>query len=416
MNEKLVRAGLATVSTAGFLLLGSCSSQPPRDDIFNNRGGYMPPPTRSTGGGVPAAPSGVSTPIQGTGLILNDAPGGPDGGIVIDEQPALVNNPPVQSYKAPPEVSTMSYTVKRGDSLWKVAKNHGVSVDDLARVNDISKSSGLKIGQKLSLPVGASYKPVTSKSSKKPSAKPGANYTVKRGDSLSVIAWRYKTSVSAIKSENGLKSNNIRIGQKLIIPGGNSPRPYKGGGSSSSLPNVSGNVYTIKKGDSLSVIAQKYGTSVKSLKAANGLKGNNIIVGKKLVIPADAKNKVGEPTQKQKDIKTKLTQKKPKKPEVEPVDTDLFEDPSVGSDPFKEEKTEEGSIAESVISENELDTSANPLANMKLMDVLVVESDTLESLSSDFNTTQELILKANENIKGNEDLKPGMVIKVPKAQ
>jgi LysM repeat protein len=50
------------------------------------------------------------------------------------------------------------------------------------------------------------------------------------------------------------------------------------------------------------------------------------------------------------------------------------------------------------------------------MDVLVVESDTLDSLSNDFNTTKELILKANQSVKSNGDLKPGMVIKVPRAQ
>ena len=239
---------------------------------------------------------------------------------------------------------------------------------------------------------------------------------MKKGDSLSVIAWRYKTSVSAIKSKNGLKSNNIRIGQKLVIPGGNSPRPFKGGSSSSSSPSVSGNVYTIKKGDSLSVIAQRFGTSVKSLKAANGLKSNNIIVGKKLVIPADAKNKVGQPTQKQEKVKKSVTVKKPKKPVEPPVETDIVEVPAVTPDTGSSSDSDAGSTVDDVIGDAKTDTPANPLANMKLMDVLVVESDTLESLSSDFNTTQELILKANDNIKGNEDLKPGMVIKVPKPQ
>ena len=48
------------------------------------------------------------------------------------------------------------------------------------------------------------------------------------------------------------------------------------------------------------------------------------------------------------------------------------------------------------------------------MDVLVVESDTLETLAKDFMTTVELIKEANPGVAGNEDLKPGMVLKVPR--
>ncbi|MCM8537092.1 MAG: LysM peptidoglycan-binding domain-containing protein [Lentisphaeraceae bacterium] len=414
MKDRLVRTGLVTVSTAGFLLFGSCSTfkpKAPRDDIFNNRGGHMPPPTSVQGGYVPSGPT-VVAPVQGSSVILN-APSGPGRDIIIDDQ-GPINNPPVTTYKAP-EVSNLTYTVKRNDSLWKVAHNHGVTVDELARANNMPKTSGLKIGQKLSLPIGAKYNPVASKPSKSSSNKTSGSYTVKKGDSLSVIAWRYKTSVSAIKSANGLKSNNIRIGQKLTIPGGNSPRSG-GSSSSSSYAPVSGNVYTVKKGDSLSVIAQRFGTSTKSLKAANGLKNNNIIVGKKLVIPADAKNKVGQPTAKQDKIKKTLTEKKPKPKKVEEpkFEPEVKEEPKEFTNDLPEPKKTEDPLEEP--SAPEAKSEADPLANMKLMDVLVVESDTLESLSSDFNTTKELILKANKEVKGNEDLKPGMVIKVPRAQ
>ncbi|MCM8529785.1 MAG: LysM peptidoglycan-binding domain-containing protein [Lentisphaeraceae bacterium] len=410
MKDRIVRTGLVTVSTAGFLLFGSCSTfkpKAPRDDIFNNRGGHMPPPTSVQGGYVPSAPTAVA-PVQGSSVILN-APGGPGGDIIIDDQ-GPINNPPVSTYKAP-EISTITYTVKRNDSLWKVAHNHGVSVDELARTNNMPKTSGLKIGQKLSLPAGAKYNPTVSKPSSSPSKKTSGSYTVKKGDSLSVIAWRYKTSVSAIKSANGLKSNNIRIGQKLSIPGGNSPR--SGGSTKTSYAPASGNVYTVKKGDSLSVIAQRFGTSTKSLKAANGLKNNNIIVGKKLVIPADAKNKVGQPTAKQNSIKKTLTKKKPKPKKVEEPTFEPAEKIEQPKTDLPEPKTDEP-LEEPAAPEAK--PEADPLANMKLMDVLVVESDTLESLSSDFNTTKELILKANKDVKGNEDLKPGMVIKVPRAQ
>jgi LysM repeat protein len=409
MNKKVARAGLTVVSTAGFLLFGSCNSfQPkaPRDDIFNNRGGHMPPPTRSGGTRLPASPIATE---QGNSILLNDVPNSSGSGIIIvDKSP--INVAPVESYKAP-EVSSLTYTVKRNDSLWKVANNHGVSVDELARANDMPKTSGLKIGQKLSLPNGARYNPKTSVS-KKPSnnsSSGGSKYTVKKGDSLSVIAWRYKTSIKAIKSSNGLKSDSLRIGQKLVIPGGNKPRTGKTG-SSSSLPNVSGNVYTVKKGDSLSVIAQRFGTTSKALKSANGLKNNNIIIGKKLVIPSSAERQPGEASPIQESVKTSLLIKKPKEEPkveefVEKTEPNPFEEPPVETTPDETPEPDETPVPVD-----------DPLADMTLMDVLVVESDTLDSLSNDFNTTKELILKANQSVKSNGDLKPGMVIKVPRAQ
>jgi LysM repeat protein len=415
MKENIIKSGLTAASAVGFLLLGSCTSEP-NNHIFNSRGGNMPPPTSAVGSFVPSAPvSSVGSATQGEGLILNAPPSGPGSGIIIDNS-SPINNPPVTSFVAP-NISRESYTVKSGDSLWKVANNHGVSVDDLARVNNIPKTSMLKVGQTLSLPEGANYKVSSStgsSASKSSSVKPGGQYVVQKGDSLSVIAHRNNSSVSAIKSANNLKNDTVYVGQKLTIPGGviNS----SGGSSSSNSSSATGDVYTVKKGDSLSVIASRMGTSTSALKQANGLSNDNIMVGQKLVIPSGAKNKsvADKPSGKQEDIKSKLINK-PKK--VEPKVEEPKEDKVMVEDapketpvnPFEEPETP-------VVEQPVVEAPKDPLADMKLMDVLVVESDTLESLSSDFSTTKELILKANATIKGNEDLKPGMVIKVPRGK
>lgn len=145
------------------------------------------------------------------------------------------------------------YVVKKGDSLWLIAKNYNTSVDDIKRLNNLS-SNTLSIGQKLKIPNAITSNEIT--------------YTVKKGDSLWLIANRYDTTVNAIKDKNGLTSNNLSIGQILKIP---------------STTNYI--TYTVKKGDSLWLIAKNYNTSVNDIKKLNSLSGNNLSIGQKLIIP-----------------------------------------------------------------------------------------------------------------------------------
>ena len=99
---------------------------------------------------------------------------------------------------------------------------------------------------------------------------PGS-YSVKRGDSLSEIAERFKTSLSELKTSNNLRSNTIQIGQVLIIPSTISFRVSD---------------HTIQRGETLSEIAEQYRISLLSLRAANNISGDQIIVGQVLKIPA----------------------------------------------------------------------------------------------------------------------------------
>ncbi|PIV64741.1 MAG: hypothetical protein CO162_02785 [bacterium (Candidatus Ratteibacteria) CG_4_9_14_3_um_filter_41_21] len=93
-------------------------------------------------------------------------------------------------------------------------------------------------------------------------------YQVRKGDSLSEIARRYKTSVSKIKIINNLKSDRIITGQKLLVYQGEFIKKY----------------YRIKKGDCLSKISHRYGIPVAEIKSLNNLKSDRIIVGQKLLI------------------------------------------------------------------------------------------------------------------------------------
>ena len=97
------------------------------------------------------------------------------------------------------------------------------------------------------------------------------SYVVKRGDNLSEIAVRFGASLAELKSSNGLRSDTIRIGQTLTIPG------------TGILPVIS--EHRISRGETLSEIAQRYRVSLASLRRANNISGDKIMVGQVLKIP-----------------------------------------------------------------------------------------------------------------------------------
>ena len=108
-------------------------------------------------------------------------------------------------------------------------------------------------------------------------------HTVRSGDTLGAIARRYRTSVNAIKSLNGLRSNLIRPGQVLRVPsrGGvetpaAAPEPAAKTGETVT--------HIVKNGDNLFQIAKIYRTTVEKIKAGNGLVSDILAVGQKLVI------------------------------------------------------------------------------------------------------------------------------------
>ncbi|MCH5249216.1 MAG: LysM peptidoglycan-binding domain-containing protein [Lachnospiraceae bacterium] len=111
-----------------------------------------------------------------------------------------------------------------------------------------------------------------------PSNNPGSGYveyTVRSGDSLWLIAQRYGTTVDAIKRLNGLTSDSLYIGQVLRIPT-----------SASTSPSYF--EYTVRSGDTLWILAQRYGTTVDAIKSLNGLTSNLIYIGQVLLIPDGA--------------------------------------------------------------------------------------------------------------------------------
>ena len=155
------------------------------------------------------------------------------------------------------------YIVKKGDSLWSIASKNNTTVDNIKKLNNLS-SNNLSVGQVLKL----SY------DTKNEDIKESNIYTVKKGDSLWLIANKYGTTVDELKNANNLKSNTLSIGQTLIIP--------------EKKENTNKISYVVKKGDSLWLIANKYDTTVEKIKSTNNLKSNTLSIGQVLVIPSSS--------------------------------------------------------------------------------------------------------------------------------
>lgn len=147
------------------------------------------------------------------------------------------------------------YVVKRGDTLYSIARKYNTSVDNIKSINNITTDS-LAIGQIIKLPSTSNVASDT--------------YIVKKGDSLYSIARTYNTSVDKLKEINNLTSNALAIGQVLKLP------------SSNASENV---VYTVKKGDSLYSIAREYETTVDAIKKLNNITSNTLSIGQKLLLP-----------------------------------------------------------------------------------------------------------------------------------
>ncbi len=113
----------------------------------------------------------------------------------------------------------------------------------------------------------------------------GSEYTIVSGDTLSTIARRFHLTVRAIADANpGLEPTRLRPGQKLHLPPAATAASVAAGADSAN-PATSEQMYAVKSGDTLSTIARQYGTTVRTIRAANNLRTDSIKVGQKLKIP-----------------------------------------------------------------------------------------------------------------------------------
>lgn len=143
------------------------------------------------------------------------------------------------------------YTVKAGDSLWSIAKQFNISVEDIKKSNNLS-SNLLSIGQILLLPNINNYK----------------QYTIKVGDTLYKIAQNNNTTVQELMKLNNLSSNLLSIGQIISLP----------------ADNYSYKTYKVKAGDTLYKIAKLFNTTTDKIMELNNLKDSILSIGQILKI------------------------------------------------------------------------------------------------------------------------------------
>ena len=164
-------------------------------------------------------------------------------------------------------VQKVEHRVQKGENLSSIAAKYRVLKADLQTINNITNANNIRIGQVLKIPVkGGIYANYPEK----------IIYKVKTGDQLGFIAEKYNTRASEIRKWNGMKANDSSIypGQKLTL--------FVKGQPVEDTPKK--NVYIVKSGDNLSIIAKNYNTTISKIKSWNSMKSSTIYPGQKLTI------------------------------------------------------------------------------------------------------------------------------------
>ena len=204
----------------------------------------------------------------------------------------ILNNPEEHGFTLPPLESEIEYenvTINKQIHLKTIAERLNMNINDLKDLNpELRQDITPKDAYSLKVIKGKGEILLSVLDNIPAYRPPVATYVehrVRSGETLSVIAERYKTSIKAIMDMNGLKNKNyLKVGWKLKIPAG---RGYVSSVESTSSPLISGKdtaQYIVKQGDSLWKIASRYNTTVNAIKELNGLKSLNLQVGQVLIL------------------------------------------------------------------------------------------------------------------------------------
>jgi LysM repeat protein len=180
-----------------------------------------------------------------------------------------------------------AHVVKSGETLSGIARKYKTTIAELNRLNP-NAVKGLKVGEALIIAGEAPEKQAPAKTTEADGD--AKKHTVKSGESLSRIAKKYHVQVKDLEEWNGITSKDLKAGQELIVSG------TSGSGSVKTEPkaaiqekeqpeettSLGQAVHTVVKGETLSAIAKKEGTTVAELKKLNGLKSTQVNLGQEL--------------------------------------------------------------------------------------------------------------------------------------
>ncbi|MDR1657421.1 MAG: LysM peptidoglycan-binding domain-containing protein [Deltaproteobacteria bacterium] len=220
------------------------------------------------------------------------------GGVAAAAPPAAA--PPVAS-AAPASAAVASssaiYEVKSGDTVSTIAERFSMSSAALRELNNLSNNN-IRVGQKLKVSGGAAAAAPPAAASAVAAAA-SEIYVVKSGDTVSTIAERFSMRSAALRELNNLSNDNIWVGQKLKVSGtapaamttesaASVPSPSAPASKPASQPAAPSGSYEVKRGDTISTIAERFSMSSAALRELNNLSNNNIRVGQKLKVSGAA--------------------------------------------------------------------------------------------------------------------------------
>jgi murein DD-endopeptidase MepM/ murein hydrolase activator NlpD len=214
------------------------------------------------------------------------------------DAPANADEPSSSGSEAtePPPNASDTYTIQPGDTLFRIAQRFGLTTHALAAANNIANTNLIYPGQVLAIPTGTPAPQPTAPqpSAPQPQSPPATGtYTVRAGDTLSVIARNFGVDLAVLAAANQIANPSfIRVGQVLTIPGATAVSPPPQPSNPQPVPNnapPAANTYTVRAGDTLYLIARKFGVSVQTLTAVNNISNSALIYpGQTLIINGEA--------------------------------------------------------------------------------------------------------------------------------
>ncbi len=206
---------------------------------------------------------------------------------------AIIGTSAISAVAATQANAATTHTVKPGESVWAISNKYGISIAKLKSLNNLT--SNLIFPNQV-LKVSGSSNSTSNSSRPSTNSGGGSYYTVQAGDSLSLIASKYGTTYQNIMRLNGLNNFFIYPGQKLKVSGTASSSNAASNSSRPSTNSGGGSYYTVQAGDSLSLIASKYGTTYQKIMSLNGLNNFFIYPGQKLKVTGNASTNSGSAT------------------------------------------------------------------------------------------------------------------------